>query len=450
VGQLVTVSGSGFANANVNLYWDSTSGSSLKTVWANNTFTTTISIPQGIGGAHQIIALDTTGNQAQATFTVTASATLQAVSAGQGASDTFTAYGFGPGETVNLYWNCTTPCGTPTWTGVSSSIGTAKITFTVPSSPAGPYTMLASGATTGAQASATLTIVPTLAISPGSGGSGATATVTGKAYGPGENVNIYWNCSNSCTGTPLASPQADDNGGFTATVTIPSTTYGTYTISGPGSAGSTASTTFKVVPVVGIAQVGGPPVNLYGVVGVQPGQAATVSGVSYAPNEIVDVYWCNSAGAGCTWLASGTADGSGSFTSTVTVPSNIPNATYVVKGIGEASGQTASASTTVLPIATFTPNSGPAGTAVTISGQGFGANHWIQIVWNCPIAVSCSGQGTIWINTNSDANGSFTWTDNIPPNAVITATPAPGLYWIRVKDHTFPYQTETWTTFTVQ
>lgn len=450
VGQTVTVSGTGFANASLSLYWDSTSSGVLKTVWANNTFSTTLAIPQGAGGTHAVIARDTTGNQAQASFTVTPSGVLQSGSAGQGASDVFTAYGFGANETVDLYWNCSNTCGSPTWTGTSNASGTARIGFTVPTVLAGTYTLLATGETSGEQASATLTVVPTLAISPGSGGSGTTATVTGKAYSSGENVNLYWNCVTSCTGTPLASAQADGNGAFTAAVTIPPTTYATYPITGVGSAGSAASTNFKVVPALSIAQVGGPPVNLYGIVGVQPGQAATVSGVSYAPNENVDISWCTGGSVNCTWLATGAADSSGSFTASVTVPSNIPNATYVVKGVGQASSQTATTSITVLPIATVTPNSGPAGSSVTISGQGYGANHWVQIVWDCPIGVSCAGQGTIWIDTNSDATGSFSYTATIPPNSVVTTTPSPGVYWLRVKDHTFPFQTEAWTNFTVQ
>lgn len=336
--RLVTVTGSGFgATETVKVYWDSTATTPVTSATASGgSFTATFNVPQATRGTHTVIAKgQTSGSTANQSFKVVSKVLLLHRSGTAGSANTATAYGFAASEIVNVYWNA--PSGTSLGSGTATASGTATINFTVPTSATpGTYAVYAVGATSGASAFQSFTVVgnaATLALSPNRGPHGSLSTATGTGYKPSETVTIKGNCSpTSCTSpTVLGTVKADASGNFSLAITIPTTVpAGAYSIAGQGgTSGAVAYATFTVKPSVSIVPNKGP-----------AGSSATFTGSSYGANETVTVKW-NCDPTTCTnptVLGSQKTDASGDFSLAITVPAGAAIGTYSVEGVGGTSG----------------------------------------------------------------------------------------------------------------
>ncbi len=105
------------------------------------------------------------------------------------------------------------------------------------------------------------------------------------------------------------------------------------------------------------------------------GQSITVTGTNFQPNETVQVYWDVT---GTTPLASGTADGSGTFVASLAIPAGLVGA-HALLAIGQSSGANDFATLIALPRLVLMPVVGPAGTPVVATGDGFGAAETVNL-----------------------------------------------------------------------
>ncbi|MGC4189655.1 MAG: SH3 domain-containing protein [Thermomicrobiales bacterium] len=128
------------------------------------------------------------------------------------------------------------------------------------------------------------------------------------------------------------------------------------------------------------------------------GTAITVSGSGYTSGESVRIYWNSTS---TTPLATVTAN-DGSFSTTITVPET-PRGSYQVIARGASSDKQESSPFTVAPSLSRTPTSGPAGTQVSVTVRGFGANEQVRLTWD-----SASGQVLGTATTNSLGTGTTT------------------------------------------
>jgi len=143
-----------------------------------------------------------------------------------GGSVTANGSGFQSGETVDVLLNGQN-VGSPT----VNNGGTFSLSFTVPSFAPGQYGVTATGRGSNKTASTVFTInqgAATLTFDPAQAAPGASLTVTGTGFRPGESVTLTFN------GPTVGTATADTGGNVTWTFTVPSAL-------GPGQYGVTAT-----------------------------------------------------------------------------------------------------------------------------------------------------------------------------------------------------------------
>ncbi len=254
-------------------------------------------------------------------------------------------------------------------------------TFTIPAGLApGVHTVEATGQTSGHRVDGTLRVLGLGAV-PSRAQIGATTSITGAGFTPGEAVTVTLGA---------ASMPATAGGDTTIgplNVTVPAgTPPGIVAISATGAAGESTSAS-----IVAYSNTLSLSANA-----VAAGGTITVTGDDYAPNEQVYLYDGNTQLQGYQNVSGAYTDANGIFTATVTLPTDSITGTHTLQAIGQNSAHTLSAPLRVYAIS-LAPRSGPAGRAVTVSGGGFAANS--------PLAVSFNGGAPV--NTASDGNGAF-------------------------------------------
>ena len=158
-----------------------------------------------------------------------------------GSTVTANGSGFAPGETVDVTFNGQS-VGSPT----VNNGGTFSLAFTVPNTPPGQYGVLAKGRTSGTTASTSFTInqgAAALTFDPAQAAPGASITVTGTGFKPGETVTLSFN------GPTVGTETADTNGKVTFTFTVPATLApGQYGVTATGqTSGSVVNATYTLV-----------------------------------------------------------------------------------------------------------------------------------------------------------------------------------------------------------
>ena len=155
--QTISVTGTNFGNGElVNIYIDNTGTFPVASVSTTSTgaFTAQFQLPQATYGKHSIIAQGVTSNITTSTlFSVKPKTKLLHGSGAQGSLNTITGYGFAANEIVNVYW--ATNGGLLLGTATTNSVGTATVSFTVPTGALGSYKIYMVGKTSGATASST-------------------------------------------------------------------------------------------------------------------------------------------------------------------------------------------------------------------------------------------------------------------------------------------------------
>jgi virginiamycin B lyase len=135
----------------------------------------------------------------------------------------------------------------------------------------------------------------------------------------------------------------------------------------------------------------------------------TFSGSGFAANEEVRIL---ETGLGSTVLVRGTADASGSFTTTVRAPSSVYGPRLFF-GKGVQSAKMAAAAFNSTPRLAISPSAGPAGSTATAAGYGFGSLETVKVYWANPKKYLGS--------VTTDVNGSFTGLDGLTFTVPATA-----------------------------
>lgn len=139
---------------------------------------------------------------------------------------------------------------------------------------------------------------------PSSGQVGKSFTLTASGFGAGEVVRLYLDTGNAA---PFATAQAQSNGSFAATVTLPDATNGSHRFVATGmSTGRITNTGFTVVPSLDRTPYSG-----------TPGTTVRVTVKGFGANESVRLTWETSSG---TTLGSATTNGAGTGTTTIRIP----------------------------------------------------------------------------------------------------------------------------------
>ncbi len=214
-------------------------------------------MPQATFGGHTIYAIGQTSQKVAITsLQVKPKVILSKGSGIQGSTVTLTGYGFlgyvqDITEVVNVYWG--SPTGTLLGSSPTNGLGTSgALTLKIPVIPAGSYNLYAVGQASGATATISFKVIPSLKIKPTSGAQGSPATILGTGFGANESVTVKWNCATStCTSTTvLGTITTDVNGNFnglSVTIPTPSTVATTYTIGATGGTSNAFATThYKV------------------------------------------------------------------------------------------------------------------------------------------------------------------------------------------------------------
>lgn len=221
----VTFYGQGFqTNESVSLYWDYQQTGQVKagtaTAASDGTFSFTLNAPSDPNLGYVNIAAIGVTSKLKATNNVYEYANL-VLTPSSGPAGTMVLVkggGFGSAETVTVSYQ-----GTNVATATASTGGAFTASFVVPTTTGIGYTSVqANGNTSGIGASATFTVTPALVISPTSGPSGTTITVTGNQYSPSSTVSLYWYDPNSGNSSYLGSFNTTSTGSFNTTITAPS------------------------------------------------------------------------------------------------------------------------------------------------------------------------------------------------------------------------------------
>ena len=272
--------------------------------------------------------------------------------------------GFGKSETISVSFDGTK---LPTAPVTNSSGSFGPVSIKVPAAViGGSHTISAVGGTTGLQAQAVFTVTPAIAVTPSTGPPGSAATVSGAGFGNSERVSI------SFDGTTLRSATTDSSGRFLPVpIHVPAAAIGgSHTISAVGgTTGLQAQAVFTVTPAIAVTPSTGP-----------PGSAVNVSGTGFGPSERVDLYFDT------TDLTLAKTGAAGSFGPvSITVPGSAVPGTHTVSAEGRQSGAFAQATftvTTTTPTIVVSPSTGPPGSAVNVSGTGFGPSERVDLYFD--------------------------------------------------------------------
>ncbi|MBA7624206.1 hypothetical protein ES703_31613 [subsurface metagenome] len=229
VGDTVTISGTGFAtSSSITISFDTVTMTTTSTNSSGTFSATTFTVPSTLRGSHTVKARDASANYATATFTVSASITINPTSGPSGTTVTVTGTGFGASRTITIKYNNVTVTTNPA-TVTTNSVGYFPATFTVPVGTAGTYVVQATdgvvSATTNFVSTTDATISQTTsAAAPGN--VGMSLTITGVGFTPETTVTITY----ATDPVVLATVTTGPTGNFTATFTIPPSVGGPHVI----------------------------------------------------------------------------------------------------------------------------------------------------------------------------------------------------------------------------
>lgn len=159
-----------------------------------------------------------------------------------GATVTLTCKGFLDGELVRVSLDGAGPLASANAPG-----GTVTFTLQIPATTGGSHTLTATGDRSGKHDDVTITVKPRAALSPNTGAAGSAVGVTLTGYRAGEVVTVRWYVTSSSSKVIRRNVTIGANGGASFTITVPTeATNGSHKISAKGTAGSSATETFRV------------------------------------------------------------------------------------------------------------------------------------------------------------------------------------------------------------
>jgi hypothetical protein len=232
------------------------------------------------------------------------------------------------------------------------------------------------------------------AVTPTTAAVGAQVTITGTLWPPSTQIAVYFSSQQMPLGSKIdtnitiyayvGTTTIDTNGNLSHSFTIPTTLTtgnqpvipGTYYIY-PCIYNQTVSpAAFQVYAVTSINVLGNATLNPASPATGAPGTTVTLTGTNYLPNHAITITF---EGTGVTPLTGASTSATGAVATTF----NVPYLTAGAHSITVSDGTTTKTTTfTIVPYVVLSTASGPAGTEVTIAGNGFGAVKSVTIYFN--------------------------------------------------------------------
>jgi len=229
VGDTVTVSGAGFDDSStVTITFDAVTMTTAATNLSGTLAATTFTVPAASRGSHIVMARDTGGNYATATFPVGQKITIDPTSGPSGTTVTVTGSGFAASSTITITYDGDTVTTDPTPL-TTNSAGNFSAEFDVPVGDAGTYVVSVSDASantaTANFVSTTNATISQTTTTTAPGNVGMELIITGVGFTPNHEITItYTSDPVVFTTTSLA------DGSFSYTFTIPPSLGGAHTI----------------------------------------------------------------------------------------------------------------------------------------------------------------------------------------------------------------------------
>jgi hypothetical protein len=289
---------------------------------------------------------------------------------------------------------------TPVATGIVIAKGNVGA-FDLPDLPRGTYSVIvtSSAGDTATLPLPTFTVSPQIFISSISGEVGDQIDINGNGFNANQNISINFGAIN------IASVTSNAQGVFPSTaITIPQSPAGSHLITAIDQSGASPGVSFGISPEVTMSASEG-----------AVGSTLNISGTGFAGSELIAFYFHNKVIYA--FDAPISTEPSGEFTNVSLVIPPVVGGSATIK-IEDSSSDTATASYLVDSTIAVRPNSGPAGTKVTVDGNGF------QSISNSPITITYNGTviTTSPASLIADGNGSFEANFIVPVAASGVAT----------------------------
>jgi hypothetical protein len=249
----VTVEGLGFASAEtkIKILYDDTAAKTGITADDNGSWTTTFKVPASTSGTHLVDASgDTTeeGDVVDKTFTTSPKITVKPVTGGVGTAVAVSGTAFDSAESniKVLYDN------KEMRTGIIADVhGSWSTSFKIPSSTKGTHVIDAQGETTDDDDvdDINFAVLPGISVTETEGYVGDEVDVTGTGFANNEN-SIKVTFDGKVVGSDI---DADDDGNWSASITIPDAQYGSHLIDAYGNTTVSADvldSSFAVEPII--------------------------------------------------------------------------------------------------------------------------------------------------------------------------------------------------------
>ena len=374
----VTVAGSGFTAGNTySVYWDSSTLLASGTNVGGN-FSTTITVPVAAYGNHNISVISTGDTSTAQVFTVTPNLLSSSYSVNVGTTLTIYGTGYTASTSVGVTFDGVTYASATT-----DTLGSFSASFTIPQTTAGSHLVTAIDSLS-RSSTLNINVVPKITLGSASGSVGSSVIVTGTGFTGNNTITLT-------LGTvTLGTVASSSLGSFNYTMTIPSVTAGSYTVKATDTYTNNATSTFTVAAALVLNPAS-----------AANGGTVAITGSGFVPNAAVNILIDNSS------VTSVNADSNGNLSiATFSIPT-LPGGSHIIKAI-DSSSNAATATLTIIPAITLTPNNGQSGAAIQVKGTGFIANA----------AVTLSIDGTRLTTTPSvfgaDSSGNINASFTIP------------------------------------
>lgn len=404
---------SGFqANEQVAISWNVNGTQTIATIPidSNGAATTSFTPPSAPKGPHSLKAIGiTSGLQATSVTNVGPGISLDPNTVNVTGTTMVNGGGYKPGETVHVYLQNTS-------NGVITTTVNAQGGFSVPlTAPATyqvsiTYYVYAVSSNGADNAKAQLFFQPPSIESNREDVYGGSLTITGQGFANAETVTLSWQSITDTNATQLSTITAAPDGTFSFTTTIPDAPY---TTPGPFSFNATITAQGSLTQT----QATAPFFVLHNIIATPGtgtiGSTIALAGGGFGSAEQVDI---SLQGIPLTTVAT---DANGSFNTTFVVPPHaLPGyRTSNLDAVGNTSHLANDIFFGVLRAITITPQQGPSGSSITVSGTGFVPGEQITIEWVDPSI----NRGTV-LTTFILPSFTFTTTVTAPANLTSGAT----------------------------
>ena len=404
VGQLVTVSGQGFApNSHLGVIFNGTDipfnfiTTSTGAIPAGATFT----VPQGAAlGNNTVVITDNSFNYYSNNFAVTTPSIIVSPQSGSsGIIVGVTGSNFIANSTIAITFDGNTTVTTPS-TITATSTGSFSSTFSAADTAGIKPVVVSDGVNS---VTANFTIVPSVTpITPTSGPQGTIVTFGGAGFAANSDINVF--VGGTFAQTVPVNLGTNSNGSFSGSFIVPFSSAGSQTVNITDANGNfNSSQTFTVtIPTITVSPNTG-----------TVGQTVSITGSNFVTSSSINITFDGAL------FVQTAATSSGQFSgASFQIPASITGS-HIIKVV-DSSNNSINATFTVSPSLTLNPTSGIVGSSFTIASNGFAATSTVNLSF-----------GGSQISTNpstltTGSTGSFSATCVVPNatggNQTVTAT----------------------------